>query len=389
MEYILQDITKNYKEEFVKIRHYLHENPEIGFEEVNTSKFIEQKLKEWGYTVTTSFAKTGLVGTLKVGNSKKTIGIRADMDALSLQENPNDRPWCSKVENRFHGCGHDGHTATLLCAAKYLADKKEFDGTIHLIFQPAEETLYGGSSMLNDGLFDKIPCDQLFALHNMPGIPKGKIALKDGVTMASSDTIHIEVTGKSSHGAYPDQGIDATVTACYIATALQTIVSRNISPFQPAVITIGSIQSGDAPNIVNEKALMKLTVRCFDQSTRELLLKRIDQVATMQAESFMCTAEIKHVNGSPALVNNKDTNLLLKDIAERILGKDGVIYLDKSLMGSEDFAFMLEKNPNGSYFCIGAGDTANLHNPNYDFDDDLIPIGASMWVGVVRKCLSL
>lgn len=388
MKTILEDIEKNYVDEFIKIRHYLHENPEIGFEEVTTSRFVENKLKEWGYTVTTGLARTGLVATLKVGNGKKVIGIRADIDALPMGENVNGKPWCSKIPDRFHGCGHDGHTATLLCAAKYLSDKKNFDGTVHLIFQPAEETLSGGSRMLENGLFDQFPCDCIFAFHNMPGIPKGKIAIKDNVTMASSDRIHIEIIGKSAHGAYPDQGIDATVTACYIATALQTIVSRNVSPFQPAVITIGSIQSGDAPNIVNEKAMMKLTIRSFDPSTRKLLLNRITQIAESQAESFMAKANVKHINGSPSLVNNKETNLFVKMIAEETFGKDSVIYLDTPLMGSEDFAFMLEKNPNGSYFFIGAGDTANLHNPDYDFDDDIIPLGATMWVKIVEKYLS-
>lgn len=388
MKTILQDITQDYKDEFVRIRHYLHENPEIGFEEINTSKFIENKLKEWGYSVTSGFAETGLVATLKVGNSRKVVGIRADIDALPMTENANNKSWCSKTIGRFHGCGHDGHTAILLCAAKYLSDKRNFDGTIHLIFQPAEETLCGGSKMLEDGLFEQFPCDRIFALHNMPGISKGKIVLKDNVAMASSDRIQIEVTGKSSHGAYPNQGIDATVTACYIATALQTIVSRNVSPFQPAVITIGSIQSGDAPNIVNEKAIMELTVRSFDPSTRKLLLNRISQIASHQAESFMAKAHVKHINGSPSLVNSTEVNLFVKNIAEKAFGKDCIIYLDSPMMGSEDFAFMLEKNPNGSYFFIGTGDVANLHNPDYDFNDDIIPIGATMWVGIVEKYLS-
>lgn len=388
MDNVFNYIKDNYENEFVEIRHYLHQHPEIGFEEVETSKFLKDKLTQWGYTVSTGLAKTGLVATMKLGTSSKTIGIRADIDALPMDENPNGKEWCSKTENRFHGCGHDGHTATLLCAAKYIADTKKIDGTVHLIFQPAEETLYGGSEMLKDGLFDKFPCDCIFALHNMPFVPKGKIAFKDGVTMASSDTIHIEVTGKSSHGAYPEQGIDATIVACYIATALQTIVSRNVSPFQPAVITIGSVQSGHAHNIVNEKALLKLTVRSFDKQTRELMLKRITDIATLQAQSFMATAKVSHIIGSPALVNDKKANDFVKQIAVNCFGADSIIDLEMPMMGSEDFAFMLEKNPHGSYFFIGAGDTAILHNPNYDFDDDIIAIGATLWVNIVEQYLS-
>lgn len=390
MDKILERIKKDVGS-FIELRHHLHENPEIGFEEAETSDLVAKLLTDWGYEVNRGMATTGVVGTLKIGEGKKIIGIRADMDALPMEER-SGKPWSSKISNRFHGCGHDGHTTTLLCAAKYLAEHKNFEGIVHLIFQPAEELLYGGRVMLDDGLFDKFPCDAIFALHNMPGFPTGHFIFKEGAMMASSDTIHIEVVGKGAHGAMPDKGIDATLVACYIATALQSIVSRNISPFRPAVVTIGSIQAGNAPNIINERALMKLTIRCMDNDTRELALKRIREIAEMQAKSFGAYVKIDHVNASPVLVNGKDATEYAKKIAVELFGKDKVDVLQEGAMGSEDFAFMLQANPNGCYFMIGAGDEpdrAAPHNPEFDFNDEIIPLGATFWVKLVEDYLKI
>ena len=374
---------------FVKLRHQIHQHPEIGFEEKETSRLVADLLNKWGYEVTTGIGITGVVGTLKVGTGTKTIGIRADMDALPMTET-SGKEWTSKVENRFHGCGHDGHTSTLLCAAKYLAEHKSFDGTLHLIFQPAEEVLYGGRKMLEDQLFEKFPCDMIFALHNMPGVPAGDFVFKSGELMASSDTIHIEVVGKGAHGAMPENGIDATLVACYIATALQTIVSRNISPLKAGVITIGSIQAGNAPNIVNERALMKLTVRALDTQIRKVLVDRIGEIARMQAESFGAKVNIEHINASPVLVNGKDATLLAQQVAVDLFGKEKAYFSDQVSMGSEDFAIMIEANPNGCYFMVGGGDNADastLHNPGYDFNDDIIALGAAFWVKLTQTYL--
>lgn len=374
---------------FIQLRHQIHENPEIGFEEKQTSRLVADLLRKWGYEVTEGMGITGLVGTLRSGSGSRVIGIRADMDALPMQET-SGKEWSSKIANRFHGCGHDGHTTTLLCAAKYLAEHKLFDGTLHLIFQPAEETLSGGRRMLDDGLFEKFPCDQIFALHNMPGIPLGNFVFKSGVLMASSDTIHIEVIGKGAHGAMPEMGVDATLTACYIATALQTIVSRNVSPQQAAVITIGSIQAGDAPNIVNERALMKLTVRTLDPDTRKLLVKRIGEVARLQAESFGAEVKIDHINASPVLINGSEATEFAKQVAVNLFGEEKAYSSDVTYMGSEDFAFMLEAQPNGCYFVVGNGDAPGLcalHNPGYDFNDEIIARGASFWVKLVETYL--
>lgn len=376
------------EKEFVEIRHDLHAHPELGFEETRTSDIVAQKLTEWGYTVDRGLAKTGVVGTLKLGNGNKTIGIRADFDALPIQEE-SGKPWSSTIPGKFHGCGHDGHTTILLCAAKYLAENKGFDGTLHVFFQPAEELLYGGKVMVDDGLFKKFPCDVIYGLHNMPGLKNNEFYFREGPTMASSDTIHIEVTGKGAHGAMPEKGIDATIVACYIGTALQTIVSRNVSPFAQAVVTIGSIQSGEAPNVVNEFALMKLTVRTLDVEARKLVLEQITNIAKSQAAGFGASVEIKHINGSPVLVNGKEATEFARKVGIELVGEDKVHQLIQ-FMGSEDFAFMLEANPNGSYLMIGSGDQegyCNVHNPGYDFNDENIIPAAAYWVALTQAYL--
>lgn len=386
MSDILKDLSK-YQVEFTNIRHQFHENPEIGFEEVETSNFIAEKLKSWGYSVTRCIAETGLVASLKLGNSKKTIGIRAEMDALPMCENKNEKKWYSHSQGRFHGCGHDGHCATLLCAARYMAEKRDFNGTVNLIFQPAEETLLGAQRMLKDGLFEAFKCDKIFSFHNMPGYPIGTVILKNGAAMASNDIIHIEVTGKSAHGAYPEQGVDAIIVASHIIIALQSIISRNISPLQSAVITVGSIESGSVPNIMNEKAYMKLSVRSLDRDVRNLVIQRIKEISNFQAQSFGATSEVKIINGAPGLYNDENSGLLIKQISEKILGTRNVFFIDTPAMGSEDFAFMLESNPNGYYFYLGNGNSANLHHPDYDFNDQLISIGAAIWVELVGTYL--
>ncbi len=329
-----------------------------------------------------------MVATLKVGDGKKRLGLRADMDALPMQEN-SGKAWASQTDGRFHGCGHDGHTTTLLYAAEYLARTRQFNGTLHLIFQPAEELLYGGRVMLEDGLFDKFPCDQIFGLHNMPGQKLGRIGLRDGAMMASSDTLHIEVQGVGGHGAVPEHTVDATVVACHITLALQTIVSRNISPFDPAVVTVGSIQAGHAPNIINDKVLMKLTVRTLNEQVRQTVLQRIHAIAISQAESFNASATLTHVNGSPVLKNDPLANAMVRQVATTLFGEEAVGTVSP-FMGSEDFAFMLEKNPQGAYFTIGAGDEPDrcmVHNPGYDFNDKILLTGAALWCGLTEHYL--
>lgn len=375
--------------DFIDIRHHIHAHPELGFEEKSTSALVAENLQVWGYTVHRGLAKTGIVGTLKCGNSSKVIGLRADLDALPIVE-ASGKPWSSNSHGKFHGCGHDGHTTMLLCAAKYLAETRNFDGTVHVIFQPAEETLYGGRVMIDDGLFKQFPCDIIFGLHNMPGMKAGSFFCRTGEMMASSDTVHIEVNGIGAHGALPEKGIDATLAACHIGVALQSIVSRNVAPLEQAVVTIGCIQSGEAPNVINDFALLKLSVRALHKATREWVLQRISEVATEQAKSFGAKAEIKHINASPVLVNGEEATIFAMKTAAALVGEDNV-HTTVPLMGSEDFAFMLEAHPNGCYMLLGNGDEpgyCNVHNPGYDFNDDIIPYGAAYWVSLTEAWLT-
>ena len=372
---------------YAALRRDIHQHPEIGLEEVRTSDIVADLLEGWGYTVTRGMAKTGVVGTLKAGSGNKVLGLRADMDALPMQETTG-KPWQSSTDGKFHGCGHDGHTATLLFAAEWLAKTRNFDGTIHLIFQPGEELLYGGRLMLEDGLFTEFPCDAIFALHNMPGLPMNSFNFRKGVMFASSDTLHIDITGVGGHGAIPEKTIDAGVVACYIVTALQTIVSRNIAPDQAAVVTVGSIESGKAPNIINEKAQLKLSVRALDPLVRGKLLARIHEVAVNQAASFGAKAEIHHINGSPVLVNDPQLTDFAINIARELFGDERVNPDSPALMGSEDFAYMLEQNPHGTYFFIGAGEGYPVHHPGYDFNDEIMKPAVLFWAALTEKFLT-
>lgn len=384
------DTLRATQEEFIRMRHHFHQHPEIGFEEHQTSQQIADYLQPLGYHVTRGVGGTGVVATLSQGSSRNTLGLRADMDALPIQEK-NSTPWISQVAGKFHGCGHDGHSTMLLCAARYLAETRRFNGTLHLIFQPAEELLYGAKVMLEDGLLQRFPCDAVFAMHNMPGIKAGEFCFREGPLMASSDTIHIEISGKGAHGAMPEQGIDATLIACQIACALQTIVARNIPPKEAAVITVGCIQSGEAPNVVNDYALMKLTVRALDNNVRSKLLARIRAIAESQASGFGAEVSITHVNGCPILVNPAKETAFAVQVAQALVGEDKLHTAVPAVMGSEDFAFMLEANPHGCYLMLGNGDQpgyCHVHNPGYDFNDQIIVTGAAYWAALTEAWLS-
>lgn len=377
------------EQKFTEIRREIHRHPELGFEEVKTGDLVAEKLASLGYEVHRGLAKTGVVGTLKVGNGTKRLGIRADLDALPIVEN-NGKPWSSTVPNKFHGCGHDGHTTILLAAAEYLAKTKNFDGTVHLIFQPAEELLYGGKVMLDDGLFDLFPCDMIYGLHNMPGLKAGEFYFKTGPLMASADTIHIEINGVGGHGAIPHVTVDATLVGAHIVTALQSIVSRNVSPFDEAVVTVGAFHAGDAPNVINGKALLKLSARALNPEVRATVFRRITEVANAQAQSFGATVNIIHVNGSPVLMNGAEATDFGVAVAQSLVGADKVHTDTAPIMASEDFAFMLEANPNGSYFFLGNGDepgSCMIHNPGYDFNDKVIVPAAAFWGALTEAYL--
>ncbi len=377
----------SFAQELYDIRHRLHAHPELGFEEEETSNLVAEKLEQWGYEVHRGLAKTGVVGVLRVGDGAKRIGLRADMDALPIEE-ASGKPWSSKIPGQMHACGHDGHTTILLGAAKYLAQTRRFNGTVTLIFQPAEEGRGGGDAMVRDGLFEKFPCDAIFGLHNMPGLPVGQFCFRPGPMMASMDHYRVTVTGNGGHGAMPHLAIDPVVAAASMTLAWQTIVSRNVKPGDAAVISVGSIQSGQAFNIIPMTAVMDLSVRALSPDVRKLTERRIQEIARLQAESFGCTAKVERVTGTPVTVNDEAQTKFAYETAKELFGDEHVRYGVEPLMGSEDFAYMLEANPNGCYFFVGGGEGAcSVHNPGYDFNDEIIVPSVAMWGALVERYL--
>lgn len=326
---------------------------------------------------------------MKVGNGTRRLGLRADMDALPIHETTG-LPYASKVPGKMHACGHDGHTAMLLAAAKHLAREKCFDGTLNLIFQPAEEGLAGARKMLEDGLFEKFPCDGVFAMHNMPGFPTGKFGFLPGSFMASSDTVIITVTGRGGHGAMPHKAVDPVVVCAQIVLALQSIVSRNIAPLDMAIITVGAIHAGDAPNVIPETAEMRLSVRALRPEVRDHLQERITAVACGQAAVYGARARVDYQRRYPVLVNDTEMTHLARQVALDWLGEEGLIDGMQPLTGSEDFAFLLERCA-GSYLIIGNGDGEGgcmVHNPGYDFNDACLATGAAYWVRLAQTFLA-
>ena len=386
-DFVIPEIKAS-EDEMIAIRHYLHANPELSLEEFKTSDLVAKQLESWGYKVTRGIGTTGVVGSLKKGDSNKSIGLRADMDALPIFEETN-LPWASTVPGKMHACGHDGHTTILLAAAKYIASNAcEFNGTVHLIFQPAEEAIGGADLMIKDGLFDRFPCDRVFALHNMPGLPTGKLGFYSGNFMASADTVKITIKGYGGHGAYPHRTVDPIVTGAALITALQTIVSRNVTPGETAIVTVGTFQSGIASNVIPDTAVMELTVRAMKPEIRDLLIKRIEELADFTAKSFGASCEVEVYDSYPVLINDDAQTAFARELAVEFFGKDAV--LDKVLpsTGSEDFAFMLQERP-GSYFLLGNGEKGDkggcmVHNPGYDFNDDIISTGASFFSRLVQ-----
>ncbi len=374
--------------EMVAIRRDLHEHPELGLEEVRTSDIIARHLEGYGYKVTRGLAKTGLVATLTNGTSRRSIGIRADIDALPIFEETG-LPYASKTPGKMHACGHDGHTAMLLGAARAIAERRNFDGTVHLIFQPAEENFGGAKIMVEEGLFDKFPCDAVFALHNEPNLPFGQFALRDGPIMAAVDEARITVNGVGGHGAEPQETADPIVCGASIVMALQTIVSRNIHPLDPTVVTVGSFHAGSASNIIPSRAEIVVGIRSFDPTVRDELERRIRLIAERQAESYGMSATVNYQRFYDATVNHKAETDLVRDLAVRFAGADKVVDLERPFMGSEDFAYMLKERP-GTYFFLGGRsgeDDKSLHHPGYNFNDDLLPVGAAFWTELTEHYL--
>ena len=380
--------------DFVEIRRDIHRHPELGFAEHRTAALVAERLASWGYEVTTGLGGTGVVGTLRRGTGHKRLGIRADMDALPIDET-SGVAWASAHAGVMHACGHDGHTAMLLAAAQHLAQHGRFDGTLHLIFQPAEEGGGGALRMMADGLFERFPCDAVFAMHNMPGIAQGRLVLRDGPAMASSDYATITLEGTGGHGAMPHKAADPVVAAASVVLALQTVVSRNVDPQQPAVVTVGALHAGKANNVIPARATLELSVRALDREVRTLLERRIKALVAAQAESFGVQATIDWRPGYSVLVNTPAQTDFARQVALELLGPERVTLQGPALTGSEDFAFMLERVP-GSYLLIGNGDGSDgqpsgacmVHNPGYDFNDDNIAVGSAYWVLLAERFLT-
>jgi hippurate hydrolase len=384
----IQDMAK----EMVEVRHQIHAHPELAFEEHATSDMVAARLKEWGYEVHRGLAGTGVVGTLKRGTGKMRLGIRADMDALPIQETTG-LPYASQLPGKMHACGHDGHTAILLAAARSIAQDPQFDGTLNLIFQPAEEGLGGGRVMVEQGLFKLFPCDAIFALHNMPGMPEGQFGFRAGAFMPSSDTVNITVRGKGGHGSAPHLSADPVVAAAHIVVALQTVVSRNVDPREMAVLSVGAIHGGEAANVIPQNVTMRLTVRAFNPEIRAMLKQRITDLVQSQAQTMGVQADVDYDWRYPSLINDEASTAFAKQVALDWLGEKGVMPNLAPLTGSEDFSFMLQECP-GCYLIVGNGEGEHhhtggcmVHNPGYDFNDAILPIAASYWVKLVNAYL--
>jgi hippurate hydrolase len=369
----------------VAIRRDLHAHPEIGFEEERTSAIVAERLAAWGIEVHRSIGKTGVVGILRSGGGNaRRIGLRADMDALPIQETTG-LPFASRNPGRMHACGHDGHTTMLLGAARYLAETRDFDGTAIFIFQPAEEGLGGARAMIADGLFERFPCDEIYGLHNAPDAPRGQITIKPGAAMAAADFFDLRIQGRGSHGAYPHKSADPVIIAMTLGQALQTIVSRNADPLDSVVLSITQIHAGSAYNVIPDTAHLAGTVRAFDEEARALVRSRIREIATGVAAAFEATIDVEIHDVFSVLMNDPEKSEAMARVAEELFGGAALERATAPRMGSEDFADMLHAVP-GAYCWIGMGSTAGaLHNPNYQFDDEIIPVGASLLARLVEQ----
>jgi hippurate hydrolase len=389
--YLLQALSAR-AGEFIRLRRDIHQHPELAFEEHRTAALVADKLEGWGYAVERGIGGTGVVGTLVRGSGTRRLGLRADMDALPIAE-ASGAGWSSVRTGVMHACGHDGHTAMLLAAARHLAEHGGFDGTLHLIFQPAEEGGGGALRMMDDGLFERFPCDAVFAMHNMPGIEQGRLVLREGAAMASSDYATITLTGFGGHGATPQHAADPVVAAASLVMALQTIVSRNIDPLAAAVVTVGALHAGKANNVIPGTATLALSVRALDRAVRSKIEARVKALAAAQAESFGVAAKVDWKPGYAVLVNTPAETGLAREVAVELVGADRVTLQGPPLTNSEDFAFMLEQVP-GSYILIGNGTGQGqgeggcmVHNPGYDFNDDNVAIGSAYWALLAQRFL--
>ena len=371
-------------------RQDIHANPELGYDVHRTAGVVAEKLREFGVDeVVTGIGRTGVVGVIRGQNtaSGKTIGLRSDMDALPIQE-VRDLPYKSTIEGKMHACGHDGHTAMLLGAARHLAENRNFDGTVVVIFQPAEEGGAGGKAMVDDGMMERFGIQEVYGMHNVPGMPVGTFASTPGPIMAAADHIEISIEGRGAHAAIPQNGIDSVVVGSALIQALQTIVSRNVDPLDQAVVSITQFHAGDAFNVIPQEAKLAGTVRTFLPETRDAVERRIEEICAGVAATYGATITPNYHRNYPATVNHpKETGFAL-DVASEIVGEAAVQRDMDGMMGGEDFSFMLLERP-GNFIFVGNGDTAGLHHPEYDFNDDAIPYGCSYWISLVETSMPL
>ncbi|WP_153771359.1 M20 aminoacylase family protein [Labrenzia sp. CE80] len=378
----------DFHDEITAWRRDFHENPEILYETVRTAEKVAELLKGFGVDeVVTGIGQTGVVGVIKGknGGAGKTIGMRADMDALPINE-ITGKEYASKTPGKMHACGHDGHTSMLLGAAKYLAETRNFDGTIVVIFQPAEEGGAGAKAMIDDGLMTRWNIDEVYGMHNYPGMPVGEFAIRKGALMAATDEFHVKITGRGGHAAKPHETIDPIVAGSQIVTALQTIASRNADPLKSVVVSVTVFEAGNAFNVIPQEATLRGTVRTLDPGVRELAEERFKAIVTSIAEGMGATAEIEYILGYPVVVNHDEETDFAAKIAEEVAGQGKVNRDLPPMMGGEDFAYMLEERP-GAFIFAGNGDSAGLHHPMYDFDDNAIPYGCSYWVRLAETAL--
>ena len=378
------------------LRRDLHAHPELCFQEERTSDVIARTLSAWGIEVHRGLGKTGVVGVIEGRPGRRAIGLRADIDALPMTEH-NQFAHASRHPGRMHACGHDGHTAMLLSAAQHLAATRDFDGRVILVFQPAEEGGGGAREMIQDGLFERFPMDAIFGLHNWPGMPAGTFAIKDGPCFASSNEFHITIRGKGCHGAMPHLGIDPVPVACQLVQAFQTIVTRNMRPIETGVISVTMIQAGEATNVVPDSVTLQGTVRTFTDETLDLIELRMRELSHQLSAAFGATAEFEFQRNYPPTINHSAETAFARQVMTEVVGAERVQEFEAT-MGAEDFSFFLQHKP-GAYFVIGNGDGTHregghglgpctLHNPSYDFNDELIPLGGTLWVKLAQRWLS-
>ncbi len=384
------DAIRAHEDELIAIRQDIHAHPETGFEEVRTAGIVAAKLREWGVEVHEGLGKTGVIGTIKGSRpGQRAVGLRADMDALHIEEK-SDLPYRSQVPGKMHACGHDGHTAMLLGAARYLSEHRDFAGTVHLIFQPAEEGLGGARTMVEEGLFEQFPMDSVYGMHAIPGIPEGDFFICPGPMMAASDSWSVVFRGTGGHGSAPDKGTDPTIPAAQFILGVQTIIGRNVAGLDSAVLSVGHIAAGawGSPNIIPAEVVMRGTGRSFRPAVRDLLERRMGELAAGIAAACGCTAEFAYKRGTPPTVNWPEQTDLAVEVAGKLVGADKVKGNMTPVMGSEDFAFMLEKKQ-GSYIFIGNGEGPYVHTPLYNFNDRILATGAAYWVNLAKAELGL